>query len=97
MIARRAWPAVLLLLPTSFCFAAVAATPEQAAAPPAVAGAEAPELGGVRLGGLRAPPGPVLRGGPKRDEIHSVDGPRFASLEEATWVLAENPVLGVSL
>src|SRR4029453_1841439 len=97
MIARRAWPAVLLLLPTSLCFAAVAATPEQAAAPPAVAGAEAPELGGFRLEGLRVPAEHVLQGGPKRDDIHSVDAPRFASLEEATWVLAENPVLGVSL
>ena len=49
------------------------------------------------LEGLRVPAEHILPGGPKRDEIPSVDAPRFASLEEATWVLAENPVIGVSL
>jgi hypothetical protein len=64
---------------------------------PAAAPAAAPEVGGFSLEGVRVPAEHVLPGGPKRDEIASVDTPRFASLEEATWVLAENPVLGVSL
>jgi hypothetical protein len=94
---RRAWRAIVLLLPLTWLSAAApAAAPEQAAAPPA-ANAAAPELGGFRLDGLRVPAEHVLAGGPKRDDIQSVDAPRFASLEEATWVLADNPVLGVSL
>jgi hypothetical protein len=56
-----------------------------------------PEIGGFRLEKLRVPAEHVLAGGPARDEIQSVDAPRFATLEEATWVLAENPVLGISL
>ena len=62
-----------------------------------VAAEEAPEVGGFALTGLRVPREHLVAGGPKRDEIQSVDAPRFASLEEATWVLAENPVIGVSL
>jgi uncharacterized protein DUF3179 len=68
---------------------------EEAAPPPAPAAA--PEIGGFALQGLRVPAEHILSGGPKRDDIPSVDAPRFASLEEATWVLAENPVIGVSL
>jgi len=64
-------------------------------APPATGAA--PEVGGFRLEKLRVPAEHVLSGGPKRDEIQSVDAPRFASLEEATWVLAENPVIGLAL
>lgn len=56
-----------------------------------------PERGGFRLEKLRVPAEHVLPGGPNRDEIESVDAPRFASLEEATWVLADNPVIGVAL
>jgi hypothetical protein len=65
--------------------------------PQPAAPAAAPEVGGFALEKLRVPAEHILAGGPKRDEIPSVDAPRFASLEEATWVLAENPVLGISL
>jgi hypothetical protein len=86
MVRRRAWLPPLLL-------SAALAVPAGAEAPAAAA----PEVGGFRLTDLRVPQEHVLLGGPKRDEIQSVDAPRFASLEEATWVLAENPVIGVSL
>jgi hypothetical protein len=66
--------------------------------PALAAGEDAPpEVGGFALTNLRVPREHLIAGGPKRDEIQSVDAPRFASLEEATWVLAENPVIGVSL
>jgi hypothetical protein len=70
---------------------------EEAAAPAAAPSAAAKSLNGFVLDGLRVPFEHLVAGGPKRDEIQSVDAPRFASLEEATWVLAENPVIGVSL
>jgi Protein of unknown function (DUF3179) len=69
---------------------------EPAASKPA-AEAAVPVVGGFRLTQLRVPADQVLPGGPGRDEIPSVSDPHFASLEEATWVLAQNPVLGVSL
>ena len=58
---------------------------------------EPPALNGFALTDLRVPKEHLVAGGPKRDEIRSVDAPKFASLEEATWVLAENPVIGVSI
>jgi hypothetical protein len=97
MFRRRARLAALRLtclpLACAWLGAARAQEPVPAPAPPA----RPPEVGGFRLEGLRVPAEHVQPGGPKRDEIQSVDAPRFASLEEATWVLAENPVLGVSL
>ena len=62
--------------------------------------AAAPRPRGRRLPcskGVRVPAEHIVPGGPKRDEIQAIDAPRFVSLEEATWVLAESPVLGVSL
>jgi hypothetical protein len=93
---RRRFAAALLL--SGLAFSPAGARGEEAA-PPAVPAAppSVPELGGFRLEGLRVPAEHILPGGPKRDAIASVDAPRFASLEEATWVLAENPVIGVSL
>jgi hypothetical protein len=70
---------------------------EEPAKPAAPASAAPSELGGFALGDLRVPFEHLVAGGPKRDEIQSVDAPKLASLEEATWVLAENPVIGVSL
>jgi hypothetical protein len=95
MSRRRARLAALRLT----CLALACAGPGAARAqePAAAPAPPPPTIGGFRLEGLRVPAEHVLPGGPKRDEIQSVDTPRFASLEEATWVLAENPVLGVSL
>jgi hypothetical protein len=87
MRSRTGTPALLL--------GALLALP--APAQPPAAPAAVPEIGGFRLEGLRVPAEHVLAGGPRRDEIQSVDTPRFATLEEATWVLAETPVIGVSL
>jgi Protein of unknown function (DUF3179) len=89
MRSRRGLAALLLA-----AVLAAGAAAEQAAAP---AAGTVPELGGFRLEKLRVPAEHVIAGGPKRDEIQSVDTPRFATLEEATWVLAENPVIGISL
>lgn len=93
MPGRPRWIALL-----AAALLAVHAEAEQAKAPAAAEPASAvAELGGFRLTGLRVPLEHVVAGGPRRDEIQSVDVPRFASLEEATWVLADNPVIGVSL
>jgi len=70
---------------------------EDAPAATPAAPAATPEVGGFALEKLRVPAEHILGGGPKRDDIQSVDAPRFATLEEATWVLAENPVLGISM
>ncbi len=95
MSPRRTWRAVLLLPLIGLAATAIAVAPARAQTP--TAGGGTPEVGGFQLDGLRVPAEHILPGGPKRDEVPSVDAPRFASLEEATWVLAENPVLGVTL
>lgn len=64
---------------------------------PASAPAPAREVGGFRLESPRVPADHIVPGGPRKGQIPAIDAPRFASLEEATWVLAESPVLGVSL
>jgi hypothetical protein len=59
--------------------------------------ADAPrEVGGFRLERPQVPAEHVVPGGPRKGQIQAIDAPRFASLEEATWVLAESPVIGVS-
>ena len=93
MIARPA----LALLALAFLVPRPAPAADAPAPPAGAAKPAAPELGGFPLANLRVPQDQVQAGGPKRDDIASVDEPRFASLEEATWVLAENPVLGLAL
>ncbi|MBW2231441.1 MAG: DUF3179 domain-containing protein [Deltaproteobacteria bacterium] len=59
--------------------------------------ASASELNGFSLAGLTAPREQLIAGGPARDGIHSVDAPRFAAPEDARWVRADTPVIGVAL
>jgi hypothetical protein len=76
---------------------AVPAAAEAPATPSAPAAkAPAPSIGGFPLEGARVPVEQIVAGGPKKGEIQAIDAPRFVSLEEATWVLAESPVLGVA-
>jgi hypothetical protein len=81
----------ILALGTALAAPALSAEP---AAPPKEG---VKTLNGFALPGLRVPFEHLAAGGPKRDEIASVTAPKFASLEQATWVLAENPVIGVSI
>lgn len=54
-------------------------------------------LGGFVLEDLRVARDEVVPGGPGRDDIRSVDAPRFAPIDEARWVRADTPVIGVSV
>ena len=53
-------------------------------------------LNGFALGDLRVNRDKLVAGGPGRDKIHSVDEPAFAEPAAASWVAAENLVIGVS-
>jgi hypothetical protein len=53
------------------------------------------KLNGFGLGSALVPDRLIVAGGPSRDGIHSVDEPEFSSVEEATWVAPNTPVLGV--
>ena len=75
--------AVLLALPGR-------ADTEAASAPEA-----AQEMGGFPLEDVRVPRAHVVGGGPGRDQIRSIDAPRFVPPGEAPWVAATTPVLGV--
>jgi len=59
------------------------------------AGAAAQETGGFDVSGASVPAEQILVGGPGRDGIRAIDEPGFAAPDEATWVEAANPVLGV--
>jgi hypothetical protein len=63
---------------------------------PAAGSGGAPSVGGFRLTNARVPVAQVVPGGPAKGAIAAVDAPRFAALEQATWVLAESPVLGLA-
>ena len=52
-------------------------------------------LNGFDLEGALLPAQEIRAGGPPRDGIESVDEPVFVAVEEAHWVAARNPVLGV--
>ena len=67
-----------------------------AALPVAADPAPAAEKGGFALDGLRIPEDHITAGGPPRDGIRSVDTPKFAAPDEASWVAANTPVLGVA-
>ncbi|HVP27730.1 MAG TPA: DUF3179 domain-containing (seleno)protein [Myxococcota bacterium] len=74
---------------------ALASAPALAA--PKAGGAAAESLGDFSLAGLRVPRAILVAGGPARDQIRSIDQPSFATPEDASWVEALNPVLGVAL
>jgi len=56
-----------------------------------------PVKNGFDLAGSLVDPEKIIAGGPRRDQIRSVDEPGFAEPGEATWVAPENPVLGVEI
>jgi hypothetical protein len=62
---------------------------------PSAATAAAHLVGGFDVSRSRVPAEQILEGGPGRDGIRAVDEPVFVAAEEATWVAATNPVLGV--
>ena len=65
-------------------------------APPAVAETgNSDSLNGFDLSAAAVPRESVVAGGPPRDGIRSVDAPSFANAEEAVWVVADTPVIGV--
>jgi len=68
------------------------AEPGEAAEPSA-----GPVKNGFDLAGSLVPPEKIIDGGPRRDQIRSVDEPGFVEPGEATWVAPENPVLGVEI
>ncbi len=53
------------------------------------------KLNGFEIAGSIVPAGKILRGGPARDGIRSVDQPEFVEPAHATWVAAGTPVIGV--
>ncbi len=57
----------------------------------------APKNYGFQIEGPLVASGSIVAGGPGRDGIRSVDEPEFATLEDATWVADDTPVLGVHL
>jgi len=57
--------------------------------------AAAPKHYGFQIEGALVSPGSIVAGGPGRDGIRSVDEPEFATLEDATWMVDDTPVLGV--
>ena len=65
------------------------------AAPVLLGADEKTDLNGFDVDGATIPREAIVAGGPGRDGIRSVDAPEFASPEEATWVAADTPVLGV--
>jgi hypothetical protein len=54
-------------------------------------------LNGFRLVPLIVKAELVRAGGPGRDQIKAVDDPQFVTPEQATWVAADTPVIGVEL
>lgn len=81
---------------------AEAPTPEETQEPDS-ARAEAEEASagpvknGFDLADSLVPAEKIVEGGPRRDQIRSVDEPGFVEPGEATWVAPENPVLGVEI
>jgi len=78
---RRGWAPLLLLALASGWAVPGAAT----------------ERNGFPLDGARVPVGEIVEGGPPRDGIPAVDEPHWSPPEQAHWVAAPNPVLGVAL
>lgn len=55
------------------------------------------QIGSFQVSDLRIPADHIVTGGPPRDGIQSVDAPKFVAPQEATWVAANTPVLGVAV
>jgi hypothetical protein len=91
---RAATPAAATPAAGSAAAASEQASPPKpdAAAPPGAT----PSVGGFRLTGARVPVAQIVLGGPAKGAIEAIDAPRFATLEQARWVLAESPVLGLA-
>jgi hypothetical protein len=58
---------------------------------------ESEPLHGFSLEGLEVPRELVVPAAPRRDPIASLDAPGFVGAEDADWVAATNPVIGVAL
>jgi hypothetical protein len=58
---------------------------------------EVPKLGDFTLVDARVPVSRIVAGGPGRDGIRSVDEPRFAPPDEATWAGPDTELLGISI
>ena len=58
---------------------------------------ESEPLHGFSLDGLEVPRELVVSAAPRRDPVASLDAPAFAPAEDASWVTAATPVLGVAL
>ncbi len=65
------------------------------AAPVLLGADENTDINGFDVDGATVPREAIVAGGPGRDGIRSVDAPEFAPPDEATWVAADTPVLGV--
>ncbi len=78
-----------------------AALGRAAAGPPGagtpVEGGASQTLNGFRLVPLVVKAELVREGGPARDQIKAVDDPQFVPPEQATWVVADTPVIGLEL
>jgi len=78
-----------------------AALGHAAAGPPGagtpVEGGASQTLNGFRLVPLVVKAELVREGGPARDQIKAVDDPQFVPPEQATWVVADTPVIGLEL
>lgn len=57
----------------------------------------ADELNGFSVDGAAVPVEAILAGGPERDGIRSVDEPRFAEVEAATWATPHTQVIGLEI
>lgn len=68
---------------------------DDALAPGPTRATAASELNGFDLSGASLPKGSIRSGGPPRDGIRSVDKPSFVAAENAGWVIADTPVIGV--
>ena len=74
----------------------VAGWPALLLAAPVLLGAhDETDPNGFDVAGALVPREAIVAGGPGRDGIRSVDAPEFAPPDEATWVAADTPVLGV--
>jgi hypothetical protein len=80
-------PAASLLLPLllPLLLGAEGAAPDQG------------KLNGFEIAGGIIPAEKILRGGPPRDGIRSVNQPEFVKPARATWVAAATPVIGVAV
>jgi len=54
-------------------------------------------LNGFAIGGGSVPSDQILRGGPPRDGIRSIDAPEFEEPSRASWVAPATPVIGLAM